>query len=471
MRRHSTLLVVLAAAAQVGCSQAQAGDYRVQPPDPALLHTAMSQLTGVIVYDIFSPPQASRVYAYSSIAAYEALRHGYPGYRSLAGQVGGLKPVPAPAPDSEYYLPLSAVHAFMTVGKALSFSQSRMDSLRADMDEQIRRKGIPAPVFARSVAYGDQVAQHILAWAKTDHFLESRGLPKFTVTSEPGRWAPTPPAYMDAVEPNWGTLRPFVMDSAGQFRPKPALAFDTAAGSPFFAEVREVYETRRQLTEKQRAIAAFWDCNPYVMHVRGHAMYATKKITPGGHWMGIVGIAAQKSGADFMQSAEAYARTAIALADGFLSAWDEKYRSNVVRPETVINTYLDEQWEPLLQTPPFPEYPSGHSVISTAAAIVLTDQFGPDFDFRDTTERAYGLPARSFSSFEAAAAEAAISRLYGGIHYRAAIEEGVREGRHVGELVVHRVRTRDGSGTPERVVASRLGGPATSRPAAARSSH
>src|SRR5215207_2242400 len=147
LMRHSTLLLVLAAAAQVGCSQAEAGDYRVQPPDPALLHSAVGQLTGVIIYDIFSPPQASRVYAYSSIAAYEALRHGYPGYRSLAGQVAGLKPVPAPAADSEYYLPLSAIHAFMTVGKALSFSQVRMDSLRSAMDERIRRQGIPAPVF------------------------------------------------------------------------------------------------------------------------------------------------------------------------------------------------------------------------------------------------------------------------------------------------------------------------------------
>jgi hypothetical protein len=469
--RRSTLLVVLAATAQVGCSQAEAGDYRVQPPDPALLHSAMGQLTGVIIYDIFSPPQASRVYAYSSIAAYEALRHDYPGYRSLAGQVAGLKPVPAPAADSEYYLPLSAIHAFMTVGKALSFSQARMDSLRSAMDEQIRRKGIPAPVFARSIAYGEQVAQHVLAWSKTDRFLESRGLPKYTVTSETGRWGPTPPAYMDAVEPNWATLRPFVLDSAGQFPPKPALAFDTAQGSPFFQQVREVYEAGKRVTDEQRQLVAHWDDNPYVMHVRGHAMYATKKLTPGGHWMSIAAIAAEKSGADLMRSTEAYVRTALAVADGFISCWDEKFRSNVIRPETVINGYVDEAWEPLLQTPPFPEYTSGHSVISTAAAVVLTDQFGAGFAFRDTSEMAYGLPARSFSSFEEAAAEAAISRLYGGIHYRAAIEEGARQGRKVGELVVQRVRTRDSDGRPEHVVASRSAQRATTQPASPGSGH
>jgi hypothetical protein len=247
---------------------------------------------------------------------------------------------------------------------------------------------------------------------------------------------------MDAVEPNWGRLRPFVMDSASQFRPRPPFAFDMTVGSPFYKQVKEVYDVQNQLTDEQREITAFWDCNPYVMNVRGHAMFATKKITPGGHWMGITAIAARKSGTTLAQSAEAYARTAIALADGFISSWDEKYRSNVLRPETVINAHLDEQWMPLLQTPPFPEYTSGHSVISTAAAAVLTDQFGASFAFVDSTEAPYGLPIRSFRSFEQAAAEAAISRLYGGIHYRMAIEEGIAQGRRVGEHVVRRIRTR-----------------------------
>jgi hypothetical protein len=207
-------------------------------------------------------------------------------------------------------------------------------------------------------------------------------------------------------------------------------------------QATEVYETGKGLTDAQRGIAAFWDCNPYVMHVQGHTMFATKKVTPGGHWMGIVATAARKTNADALRSADAYARTALALADGFMSAWDEKYRSGVVRPETVINAHLDESWEPLLQTPPFPEYPSGHSVISTAAAQVLTEQFGPNFAFVDSTEMDYGIPPRAFESFEQAAAEAAISRLYGGIHYRQAIEQGIMEGRRVGQHVLARVHTR-----------------------------
>ncbi|MGI8496747.1 MAG: vanadium-dependent haloperoxidase [Gemmatimonadaceae bacterium] len=438
--RMRSLFLAFVATLLSGCGQARAGA-ATPPSDAALLHAAMRELTGVIVYDIFSPPQASRAYAYASIAAYETLRQGNPAYRTLAGQVQGLAPVPSPEPGVEYSLPLAGVHAFMTVGRALTFSRARMDSLRSAMDDEFRSRGMSPAVHGRSIAYGELVAEHVLAWAAKDRFSQTRGYPKLTVTTVRGHWVPTPPAYMDAVEPNWGRLRPFVMDSSSQFRPASPLPFDTAAGSPYFREVKEVYEARRQLTDEQRAFTAFWDCNPYVMHVQGHAMFATKKVTPGGHWMGIAGIAARKAKADIVKSAEAYARTAIALADGFISSWDEKYRSNMVRPETVINAYVDEGWEPLLQTPPFPEYTSGHSVISTAAAAVLTEQFGAGFAFADSTEQDYGLPVRSFASFDNAAAEAAISRLYGGIHYRRAIEQGVMQGRKVGELVLARVRT------------------------------
>jgi hypothetical protein len=270
-------------------------------------------------------------------------------------------------------------------------------------------------------------------------------MPKFSVTNTPGRWIPTPPAYMDAVEPNWARLRPFVLDSATQFRPEAPYAFDTTTASPFMRDVREVVAVSKTLTPEQREITAFWDCNPYVMNVTGHTMYASKKITPGGHWMGITGIVARAAGADPLRAAAAYARTSVALADGFIASWEAKYSTGVVRPETVINLHVDEQWTPLLQTPPFPEYTSGHSVISTAAAQVLTDEFGPQVAFVDSTEAEYGLPVRRFTSFEQAAAEAAISRLYGGIHYRRSIEQGQRQGRKVGELVVARVRTRGGA--------------------------
>ena len=155
--------------------------------------------------------------------------------------------------------------------------------------------------------------------------------------------------------------------------------------------------------------------------------------------MSIVKVACNQTNAGIMQSSAAYTLTAIALFDGFISCWDEKYYSNVIRPETYINANIDESWRPMLQTPPFPEYTSGHSVISTAAAIVLSSLFGDNFSFNDDTEVEFGLPVRSFTSFIEASKEAAISRLYGGIHYRPAIENGQVQGQKIGEWVLSRI--------------------------------
>jgi hypothetical protein len=301
--RLPMVALLLAGGALQGCGMASAdaaagtARHAGAEIDAEPLHTAVQRLTDVIVYDIFSPPQASRVYAYASIAAYEALRHDDSTYRTLAGQLTGLAPLPAPRPGVTYHFPLAGVDAFMTVGRALTFSRGRMDSLRTAIDQRFRRPGISRAVFDSSVAYGDRVAQHILAWAREDRFLQTRGMPKYTVTSERGRWVPTPPAYMDAVEPNWARLRPFAMDSANQFQPPPPFAFDTAVGSAFFQQAREVYDVGRRLTADQRALVLFWDDNPYVMHVQGHAMFATKKATPGGHWMGITATARLKRAA------------------------------------------------------------------------------------------------------------------------------------------------------------------------------
>jgi hypothetical protein len=211
--------------------------------------------------------------------------------------------------------------------------------------------------------------------------------------------------------------------------------------SDFYQEVMEVYEVGRNLNEEQLEIAKFWDCNPYVSHHQGHVMFATKKITPGGHWIGITDITTRKAGADFAATVEAYTLVSIALIDAFISCWDEKYRSELIRPETVINKYIDEDWLPVLQTPPFPEYTSGHSVISSAAATVLTKLFGEPFHFEDTTELEFGLTSRSFESFFQASEEAAMSRLYGGIHYMPACQNGIVQGKAIGKFVITNLTT------------------------------
>jgi hypothetical protein len=178
------------------------------------------------------------------------------------------------------------------------------------------------------------------------------------------------------------------------------------------------------------------------MNVKGHVMFATKKISPGGHWMNVVHVASVKSNADYAHSAEAYVKVAIALADAFIACWDEKYRSLLIRPESYINQYIDEEWVPLLQTPPFPEFISGHSTISGAASVALTDVFGDNFAYTDSTEVEFGLSSRSFKSFNQAAEEAAISRLYGGIHYRLANETGLTMGRSIGNFLNEKIITR-----------------------------
>ncbi|KYG78073.1 MULTISPECIES: vanadium-dependent haloperoxidase [Roseivirga] len=403
-------------------------------------HETMDKLSEIIVHDIFSPPVASRIYAYPSIAMYEVLAKNDAGYQSLAGQLTELSEIPDPKEEVSY--DLAALQAFIKIGTALIFSEADMDAYRDELYEELG-KGVNSDFFEASVAYGDEVAAHILQWADGDMYKQTRTYPKFTVTNDPTRWQPTPPGYFEAIEPHWTQIRPFAIDSASQFTPERPTAFDMDKNSTFYKEVMEVYETAVNLTQEQKEIASFWDCNPYVMNVTGHVMAATKKITPGGHWIGIVKIACRKAETNPMQTAEAYALTSVALADGFISCWNEKFRSNLIRPETVINKYIDEEWLPLLQTPPFPEYTSGHSVISNAAAVALTSIFGDNFSFRDDTEEKYGLSVRDFDSFIDASEEAAISRLYGGIHYMPAIENGVTQGRKLGNFVVDKLELRN----------------------------
>lgn len=423
-----------------GCSTPK--DYSKEASNPDVLHFAVDKLSETIVHDIFSPPVASRVYAYPSIAAYEVIAAADSNFISLQSQLKELKGLPEMDNSKEYCMELASLHAFLETSKALVFSEDMIESVMDTLYNHYRSIGVPNDIFENSIDYGTRVSDSVLKWADSDNYKQTRTFPKYTVTSNMGTWVPTPPAYMEGIEPHWDKIRTFVIDSAEQFVPKPPTPFDLNEESQFYRELMEVYEVGKNLDEEQQEIAAFWDCNPYVMNTVGHVMYATKKITPGGHWIGIVGLAARKAGSTFQESVEAYALTSIALFDGFISCWDEKYRSILIRPETVINEELDPDWLPYLQTPPFPEYTSGHSVISTSAAVMLTSIYGDNFQFNDSTEVIYGLPVRSFDSFMDASSEAAISRLYGGIHYMPAITEGVDQGKQVGKLIVSRLKTR-----------------------------
>ena len=418
------------------------------PSEPIVIsaddyHKSVDRVGQIMVHDIFSPPVASRVFAYPNIAAYEIMAKGNTKYVSLSNQLNELPETPDPEEGLKVNYQLAALIAHIDLNRKLIFSEDRMLAFRDSLYgiwEMTNKKE-----FEDSKKYGLRVAKHIGAWMDKDNYNQTRTMSKFTVdTDDPGRWQPTPPSYMDGLEPHWNKIRPFVIESAAQFKPVPPPPFSMKKDSDFYKELKEVYDISNEITEKgdesdEVAIAQFWDCNPYVSVTRGHLMFATKKITPGAHWIGITKIACRKSDYDFDDTVYAYTKTSVAIADAFISCWDEKYRSNLVRPETLINEFIDENWKPVLQTPPFPEYVSGHSVASGAAAVALTDVFGDNYSFDDDTELPYGLPVRTFSSFNQAADEAAISRMYGGIHYRAAVVIGVKQGRDLGAFVIDNI--------------------------------
>ena len=446
MRNWKTIYAFLLITTLLGCQSSKPTNpnFQKDAAKSEYMHRCIKKLTDIIVHDVISPPVASRDYAYPNIAAYEALQNGYEDYQSLAGQLNGLTPIPAPEAGKEYCFPLASIHAFLTTGKEFIFSGYQLDDFQQELYVELDSVvNMPQDVFDRSIVYGEAVAKHILAWSKKDNYAETRSAPKYDIPfDDPQKWQPTPPDFMNGIEPHWNKMRPMVIKSASMFTPPPPTKFSTNKNSQFFKETMEVYNAVAKGTDEHKEIAKFWDCNPFVTHHAGHAMFATKKISPGGHWIGITKIATTKSNSNMMQTIEAYTMVSIALFDAFISCWDEKYRSKLVRPETIINAHIDKEWLPLLQTPPFPEHTSGHSVISAASALALTKLYGDNFAYIDDTEVEYGLKARSFTSFIQASEEAAVSRLYGGIHYRPAIDDGVAQGRKVGAYVLENVTTR-----------------------------
>mgnify|MGYP003681989897 CR=1 FL=1 len=402
-------------------------------------HLAQDQLTSVMVHDIFSPPLASRVYAYANIAAHEILAqddgNDHASMASVLSEFNGVSPIK----DSLVNPRLAGLMAFMEVGKNLIFSVDRISEYMDDLSSKWKAQN--PEVYEASNRYAHQVSGEIKAWYDQDNYKQTRTYPKFSVDYDsPSRWQPTPPDYMDGIEPHWSKIRPFVLNSVSQFQPEPPPPFSMVPESDFYQELIEVYELVKEIQEndindERREIAKFWDCNPYVSTHKGHVMFALKKISPGAHWIGITKIISRNKNVDVSTTVAAYAKVSIAIADAFISCWDEKYRSNLIRPETIINKVLDENWYPVLQTPPFPEYTSGHSVVSGAASVILTDFFGDNIAFDDDTELPYDLPIRSYRSFIHAAEEAAISRLYGGIHYRKAVDEGLKQGRNLGNYI------------------------------------
>ena len=374
----------------------------------------------------YSPPVASRALGCLGIGLYESVVPGIPDHISLAGSLHELRPTPA-AGGVAYHWPSVANATLATMTRSLFPTAPAALQAEIDLLEERLAGDVPRGILMRSVDRGREVAAAIDRWSRTDGGHEGylRNFPSSYVPPVgPGMWVPTPPGFQPALQPSWGWNRCMAIDHALIGDPGPPPAFSIDEGSPFFAEAIEVYDTVNGLTREQREIALFWSDDP------------GQTATPPGHSISILGQVIRQQDRSLADAVVGYARTGIAVCDAFIACWRVKYIHNLLRPITYIRSQIEPGWgDPLpLTTPPFPEYTSGHSVQSGAAAEVLTATFGP-VAFTDHTHDARGLAPRSFASFTAFAQEAAVSRLYGGIHFRSAIERGLEQGRRVGAAV------------------------------------
>ena len=400
--------------------------------EPTILVKWMQLLYDRVEADKISAPAGSRLYAYAGITGYQSILPGMPDGISMSGQLTSLPDMPQPDEGQVYDWVSVANGSLSTVigglfPKAATDTQNAVKRLR-ETETQARQSKLDPKIVKASLAYGDTVAATILDWVATDNFAETRNLKWETPTGDPSLWIPTA-KDMKEVEPFWGQIRPFALYSADACAVQPNLPFDGAKGSSFYMQALEVKTVGDNLTNEQKDIARFWVDTP------------GQTGTPAGHWVLIENQVTDVLGLKLERASMMYALVGIALGDSFISAWSLKYQINLIRPVSYIQQYIDPKWQSFIASPGFPEYPSGHSVVSEAAAEVLTGMFGT-VAFTDRSGQKHNLGERSFTSFEAAATEAAISRLYGGIHYRAAIENGMRQGRCVGRNVLDYISLR-----------------------------
>jgi hypothetical protein len=377
----------------------------------------------------YTPPVASRSFAYLGVTAFEAVTSGSADMKSLAGQLSGLQTLPQREAGKIYddavvidsAMAFAAQNFFANTGPT---GQHAMAALEAKLHAKIS-DGVAADVLVRSETYGRAVAQHVLLWSQSDGgaVIENMGFPmQYELTKGPAHWVPTSLISLQQLPllPNWGKNRPFAMPSGTACALPAPPEYSEDKNSEFYKQALEVFQIKQNINKEQRAIARFWSDDPML------------SPTPPGHWISIALQIFERDHLALDKSVDVLARLGVAEADAFIGCWNTKYQYDLLRPVTYIRRLMDPKWEPLLATPPFPEYPSGHSTQSGAVAAVLTQMFGENFAFEDATHQRDGLPPRKFANFWAAANEAALSRLYGGIHFRAAVERGLEQGRCIG---------------------------------------
>ncbi len=400
------------------------------------LHQLNTLLVNTVMEDLFSPPVGSRIYMYPNIAFYECIIQNNKTYKTISGNVNGLNNLPSPKNNIDNYT--AACISFSYAAQAFVATESKFENWRSEFIAT-QKSTMDSLLWQNSLAYGKQIADSIIGYSKKDNYLKSRGLMRYVITNKPGDWQPTPLDYAQGLEPHWNTIKALTLINPSQFSPKQKLVFSKAKNSMFYKTMMETYNIGKHLDSVQKSIALYWDDNPNVSKNIGHLNYFIHKISPGGHWVMIAKQACEQKNISVTNAAQVYALTTIAIFDAFISCWDEKYKTNLIRPITVINRDVDKNWQPFIQTPSFPEFTSGHSVTSNAAATVLTTLLGDNFSFADNTEIPFGQGTRNFSSFYAAAAESSFSRVYGGIHYPITAKISAVQGKQVGKNVLQKL--------------------------------
>jgi hypothetical protein len=428
------LLILASLFLCLACSRKENLVLELKPTDVEMV---IQQMTDVMIHDVTNPPLAARFFAYSCLAANEVIALHDTTIMSMYGKLNEFPNIKMPKEGTEINKDIAALLAMYETAKVLQPSGKLMGDFEDKWIDSLLNMGVSEEIMKHSLEFAKTVSVQILKYAKADRYNKISALPRYTPRNIEGTWYPTPPGYFPPVEPHFNTIRSFTLEKPDQFKPEPPIPFSTDKKAPFYTLMAEIKNL--SLNQEKKEIAAFWDCNPFALFDNGHLLVGMKKISPGAHWMGIANIACIQAGVSFSKAIQVNTVLAVGLMDGFQSCWDEKYRSNRIRPETAIRKYLDPKWTPFLQTPPFPEYLSGHSTISSVSAVILTHFFGNRFKYTDTVEVRFGLKARTYSSFEQAAVEAGISRFYGGIHFMDAIENGQKQGQLVGKQVLKKV--------------------------------
>ena len=366
----------------------------------------------------WTPPLASRLFGYAGVTLYESVVNGMPDKRSLVGQLNELDALPDFG-NEKYHWPTVVNAAMATLMRGL-FANSTAASLDAiAVLEQLNNSqfvdDIDADTFERSINKGKLLGLAIFGWSLNDSYPLYNNC-AFTPPTGDGKWIPTPPLFAAPLQPCWGEIRPFVLSSGYDCLPGPPPTYSETPDTPFYNEMMEVYNTCESLTTEEHAIADFWSDNP------------GETSTPPGPSISITGQVLSLENKKLGFAAETYAKVGMTVADAFISCWKTKFEYNLLRPGSCIRALVQADWASPIPTPAFPEYTSGHSVQSGATAAVLTSLFGANYSFTDHTHDIRGLTPRTFASFSAYADEAAISRLYGGIHFRSAIEVGIDQG-------------------------------------------